>query len=375
VSLLEVTGVRVLFGTGRGFVSGDTTIVRAVDEVSMTIEAGRVVAVVGESGSGKTTLARAIAGLIEPTAGSMRFRGEPLRPIKFRPRNLRSQVQMVFQDPFESLNPRKTIFDALNQPLRNYGIVPAGDRKAEAIRLLELVGLVPGDAFLGRRARQLSGGQRQRVGIARALATRPSLIIADEAVSSLDVSIRAQILALFVALKADLGLAYLFISHDLAVVRSLADDVLVMYLGEIVEQGSTDAVFDDAVHPYTHALLAASPSPEPGAWARVSIVLTGDPPSPADVPTGCRFHPRCWLRERLGNPAICETEKPILAEIDGADGHRASCHFAHEARSAAASPFVDPLERSAVPSAGHVAYRGSLSAGSASQSGSAIADG
>ena len=294
--------------------------VRAVDGVSFHIDAGEVVALVGESGCGKTSLARAIAGLIKPSKGHVLLDGVEVTGFPAHlPALARAAVQMVFQDPFESLNPRKTVLATLSQPLRLHRIVAADAMREEAVRLLRLTGL-PEDA-LERYPHEFSGGQRQRIGIARAIAPRPRLLIADEAVSALDISIRAQLLTLLAELKRELALSMLFITHDLGVVRSFADRVLVMYLGRVVEEGPTESVFAAPRHPYTQALLAATPIPDPvAARANKRIILGGDVPSPRAIPPGCRFHPRCPLAI-----ARCAAEEPVRRLL--APGVAASCHL------------------------------------------------
>ncbi|WP_270937371.1 ABC transporter ATP-binding protein, partial [Falsiroseomonas oryzae] len=293
--LLEVRDLAVRFPVGGGWLGRGRKLVKALDGVSLDVAAGEIVAVVGESGCGKTTLARSILGLVQPSAGSLRFRGAELAGLHGATQlAYRRAVQMVFQDPFASLNPRRTVFGTLAQPLRIHGIVPPGELRAEAVRLLDRVGLSPGAAFLDRYPHQFSGGQRQRIGIARALAVRPEVIVADEAVSALDISIRAQILALMRRLRDELGVAWLFITHDLGVVRSVCDRVVVMYLGRVVEEGPTEAIFRRPRHPYTTALINACPVPDPVlARAPRPEPLGGDPPSPVSPPPGCRFHTRC----------------------------------------------------------------------------------
>ena len=306
--------------TGEGFFSRRVA-VRAVDGVSFGVGAGEVVALVGESGCGKTSLARAIAGLTAPAAGRVVLDGLDVTGFPASlPQDARAAVQMVFQDPFESLNPRKTVLATLIQPLRlNRNVAPEG-RRAEAARLMRLVGL-PEEA-LERYPHEFSGGQRQRIGIARAIAPGPRLLIADEAVSALDISIRAQLLALLRSLKDELDLSLLFITHDLGVVRSFADRVLVMYLGRIVEEGPTAAVFEQPRHPYTRALLAATPIPDPvAARAARREILGGDVPSPRAIPAGCRFHPRCPVAI-----ARCAVEAPVHRTTSAQAA--VSCHLA-----------------------------------------------
>ncbi len=324
-ALLTVEGVKVHYPVSSGIFHGATGHVRAVDGVNLSLEPGEVLALVGESGCGKTTLARAIMGLVEPTEGVIRLADQSLADLKGAQRKeYRRRIQMVFQDPFDSLNPRKNIFKTLAQPLTLHRMAPPDRIREEAARLLDMVGLSPGHTFLGRYPHQFSGGQRQRICIARAIATRPRVVIFDEAVSALDISIRAQILTLLKQLQGELDLAYVFITHDLGVVRSLCDRVAVMYLGQIVEEGRTDAIFTQPRHPYTAALLAASPMPDPEqARRRKKVVLGGDVPSPLDMPGGCRFHPRCPLRQD-----VCMGHAPPLAAVG--ENRRSACHFAEQ---------------------------------------------
>jgi oligopeptide/dipeptide ABC transporter ATP-binding protein len=326
--LLRAEDLVVHYDVGGGLLRSARGVVRAIDGIDLEVHAGEVLALVGESGCGKSTTARALLGLVAPTGGRILFQGED---VSHQPRadrlRYRRHVQMVFQDPFDSLNPRKTVLQTIVQPLRIHRIVPPGQMRTEAVRLLDSVGMSPGAAYLDRYPHQFSGGQRQRICIARAIATRPQVIVADEAVSALDVSIRAQILELFRDLSARLGLACIFITHDLSVVRSLSARVAVMYLGKIVEQGATDAIFTLPRHPYTRALIDASPVCDPGTrHARVRRLLEGDVPSPVDPPPGCRFHTRC----PVARPR-CAHDVPPLAPLDS---QRASaCHFAAEAES------------------------------------------
>jgi oligopeptide/dipeptide ABC transporter ATP-binding protein len=321
--LLSVDGLKVHFPLTGGAFRSPVGTVRAVDGVSFSIRHGEVVALVGESGCGKTTVARSILGLTHVTEGSIRLTGQEVGEGK-RSTDFRKRVQMVFQDPFESLNPRRTIFGTLTLPLKANRIVGKGQFRTECTRLLDQVGLSPGSAYLDRYPHQFSGGQRQRVGIARALATRPELVVADEAVSALDISIRAQVLALMRSLQAELKLSYLFITHDLGVVRSLADRVLVMYLGQVVEEGTTEALFRLPRHPYTRTLLAASPIPDPeAAKTRRRTPISGEVPSAINPPAGCRFHPRCPLVIDR-----CRTEAPTLRQIGEL---KTACHRAEEA--------------------------------------------
>jgi oligopeptide transport system ATP-binding protein len=313
--LLEVDGLAKHFpGRERG------RSVRAVDGVSFTIAAGETLALVGESGCGKSTTSRLVLRLIEPTAGRVRFEGRDLLALSPAAlRRQRRQMQIVFQDPYASLNPRLTIGDIIAEPLRVHGLATCRTAlRARVGELLEMVGL-PADAA-ARYPRQFSGGQRQRIGIARAIGPQPRLVVADEPVSALDVSLQGQIVNLLQDLQAKLGVSYLFVAHDLAVVRHIAHRVAVMYLGVIVETAPADRLFAAPHHPYTQALLSAAPEPEPGA-VRNRIILQGDVPSALFVPPGCRFHTRCPLVQD-----ICRNEVPPERLV--APGHSAACHFA-----------------------------------------------
>ena len=328
-ALLEVRDLRVHFPITRGTVFRRTVgWVHAVDGVSLQLATAETLGLVGESGSGKTTLGRAIVGLIPPTSGTILFRGLPLgakRAASDRP--ARAQLQMVFQDPIASLDPRWRVGASIAEPLRLNHIGSRAERNERVSDLLEVVGLSAGHA--GRYPHELSGGQRQRVGLARALALNPAVIVADEAVSALDVSIRAQVINLLRQLQDELKVSYLFIAHDLAVVRHLSDRVAVMYLGQIVEQAAAADLYSDPRHPYTVSLLSAVPVPDPSVEARRErIVLRGDPPNPASPPAGCRFHTRCWLRQRLGDPERCAVEEPVHEPVSA--GHTAACHYVHE---------------------------------------------
>ncbi len=293
--------------------------VQAVDDVSFTVNRGETLGLVGESGCGKSTLARAILQLIPPTSGSVTFEGREIAGLGSRAaRGLRSDMQMVFQDPYASLNPRKRIAQIVGDPMRLHGIVPRDGVKVAVQELLERVGLNP--EHYNRFPHEFSGGQRQRIGIARALSLNPKLIIADEPVSALDVSIQAQIINLLEDLQEELQLTYIFVAHDLSVVRHVADRIAVMYLGKIVEIGPAEAVYNTPIHPYTQALLSAVPIPDPRAnAARKQIVLEGDVPSPADPPSACRFHTRCPRATE-----ICSADEPAL--IDHGGEHFAACH-------------------------------------------------
>jgi oligopeptide/dipeptide ABC transporter ATP-binding protein len=323
--LLEVRGLVKRFPVRRGLFGGLSGEVHAVDGVSFDVRRGEVLGLVGESGCGKTTTGRCVLRLIEPTAGEIRFDGADITRLpRRRLRPLRRQMQIVFQDPFSSLNPRLSVGSMLSEPLAIHGIARGARARERVAELLELVGLSPDHAR--RYPHEFSGGQRQRLGLARALAVEPRLIVADEPVSALDVSVRAQVLNLLLDLQRRLGLTYLFVAHDLAVVEHVSDRVAVMYLGRIVEVADAPALYAAPRHPYTVALLSAIPVADPDR-PRGRVVLQGDVPSPVRPPAGCHFHPRCPMaRER------CRRDDPALLEV--APGHSSACHFAAELGSA-----------------------------------------
>jgi peptide/nickel transport system ATP-binding protein len=324
--VLEVTGLRKYFPIRQGFLQKTAGQVRAVDDVSFYIDRGETLALVGESGCGKTTTSRCILRAISPTEGHIVFHTDAggvvdvARLSKHRLRPLRRQMQMIFQDPFSSLNPRKTLLDIVGEPLLVNGMKNRRDRVDRVSELLRLVGMRP--EYMRRFPHAFSGGQRQRVGIARALALNPSLIVADEPVSALDVSVQAQILNLMLDLQAQLGLTYLFVAHDLSVVKHVSDRVAVMYVGQIVEMAPTVPLFTTPKHPYTEALLSAVPKPDPRLRAK-RIVLEGEVADPAHPPSGCYFHPRCPYAA-----PVCRVERPKLEAV--APGHFVRCHRARE---------------------------------------------
>ncbi|HSI67309.1 MAG TPA: dipeptide ABC transporter ATP-binding protein, partial [Planococcus sp. (in: firmicutes)] len=296
----------------------------AVDDISFTVYEGETVSIVGESGCGKSTTGRAILRLEEPTEGVVEFNGVNLASLSKREmRKYRKDLQIIFQDPYASINPRQTVSSVLTEAMEIQNVLPANKRRARVEELLETVGLLPYQA--DRFPHEFSGGQRQRIGIARALSVDPKLIICDEAVSALDVSIQAQVLNLLEELQEEYNLTYLFISHDLGVVRHISDRIIVMYLGKIAEIGDKKSLFENPKHPYTKALLSAIPVPDPDA-KKDRIVLKGDVPSPIDPPTGCRFHTRCPFATDK-----CVNEEPVLRTAEGmAEGHQASCHYIEE---------------------------------------------
>lgn len=315
---VDVRNLCQYFEVKRGMFSNINKTVKAVDDVSLQIYTGETFGVVGESGCGKTTLGKTILHLIPPTSGDVIIDGVNISGLdKEELRRARKDIQIVFQDPYSSLNSRLTVGTMLIEPMLAHGLCSRSEANERAVKLMDMVGLRT--FHLNRYPHEFSGGQRQRIAIARALATEPKFIVCDEAVSALDVSVQAQILNLLKKLKKELGLTYMFISHDLSVVRHVSDRIAVMYLGKIVELGTSSDLFEDGRHPYTQALLSAAPVPKPGA-KKERVMLTGDVPSPIDLPYGCRFHGRCSKCM-----AICKEKGPELREVS--EGHFCACHL------------------------------------------------
>ena len=318
-SLLVVRDLHKHYTVSSGLLGQRSVTLRAVDGISFTLERGETLGLVGESGCGKSTAGKALMRLIEPTSGSVRLNGVEITGLARGPlHKQRRQMQAVFQDPYSSLNPKMTAGALVGEPLVNFGMGTAAERKARVEDLFGRVGLRAAD--MAKYPHEFSGGQRQRLGIARALAPGPALVVGDEPVSALDVSVQAQVVNLLVRLQKEFGLAYLFIAHDLAVVRHISDRVAVMYLGRIVELATTAELFARPAHPYTQALLEAIPVPDPRR-RRTRAVLRGEVPSPIDPPTGCHFHPRCPMATER-----CKVEVPALRDLG--NGHTAACHYA-----------------------------------------------
>jgi peptide/nickel transport system ATP-binding protein/oligopeptide transport system ATP-binding protein len=323
-AFLQVNNLEKHFPVTRGiFIRRQIGAVRAVDGLTFDVKQGETLGVVGETGCGKSTMGRLLSRLLEPTGGSILYDGTDITHSNTRAmRPLRREIQMIFQDPYSSLNPRHTIGTIVGAPLKIQSVHTENGTKRAVQELMELVGLNP--EHYNRYPHEFSGGQRQRIGVARALALRPRLIIADEPVSALDVSIQAQVVNLLADLQKEFGLTYVFIAHDLSVVRHISDRVAVMYLGKIVEMASDADLYEHALHPYTHALLSAVPIPDPDSEnKRDRILLHGDVPSPLNPPPACRFHTRCWKAQE-----ICRTTEPPLLEL--APGHQVACHFPEE---------------------------------------------
>ncbi|MBT2584058.1 dipeptide ABC transporter ATP-binding protein [Planococcus sp. ISL-109] len=316
--LLKVEGLKKYFPIKGGFLGRVKGHVKAVDDVSFFVNEGETLGIVGESGCGKSTTGRMLMRLLDPTEGKVTFDGQELTSLApAEMRKARRDIQMVFQDPYASLNPRHSIEKILMEPLNVHNIGDPKERKRKVHEFLEIVGLSSYHAK--RYPHQFSGGQRQRIGIARALMTNPKLIIADEPVSALDVSIQAQVLNLMQDLQRDLKLTYIFIAHDLGVVRHISDRVGVMYLGQMAELADTESLYEKPLHPYTQALLSSVPVPDPG-FVREEVVISGDVPSPANPPSGCRFHTRCPFKMD-----ICSKEVPLFAEVE--PSHSVACHL------------------------------------------------
>ncbi len=325
--ILSAEGLKKHYPIKTGIVRRTTGHVKAVDGVSFDLHAGETLGVVGESGCGKSTLGRLLMRLEEPTDGALTFDGVDMFQARGKQlRRLRRDIQIVFQDPYTSLNPRMTVADIIGEPFEIHrDVVPKGGRKKRVQELMEMVGLSP--EHINRFPHQFSGGQRQRIGIARGIALNPKVLVCDEPVSALDVSVQAQVINVMEKLQKELGLAYVFIAHDLSVVRHISDRVAVMYLGKIAELGTGAEIYERATHPYTQALLSAVPVPDPTLRGkRQQIKLSGDVPSPANPPSGCRFHTRCWMAQ-----AICSEEEPALIERPDLGGaHESACHFAED---------------------------------------------
>ncbi|WRZ75266.1 dipeptide ABC transporter ATP-binding protein [Streptomyces sp. NBC_01237] len=323
--LLKVTGLVKHFPITKGVLKRRVGAVQAVDGLTFDVRPGETLGVVGESGCGKSTMGRLVTRLLEPTGGKVEFEGRDITHLsagKLRP--MRRDVQMIFQDPYGSLNPRHTVGGIVGTPFRLQGVTPEGGLKREVQRLLEMVGLNP--EHYNRYPHEFSGGQRQRIGIARALALKPKLVVADEPVSALDVSIQAQVVNLLDDLQDELGLTYMIIAHDLSVIRHVSDRIAVMYLGKIVELADRKSLYEAPMHPYTKALMSAVPVPDPRRRGAKSdrILLKGDVPSPISPPSGCRFHTRCWKATQ-----ICKTQEPPLIALK--TGHQVACHHPENA--------------------------------------------
>src|SRR5690349_5793546 len=329
-ALIDVEDLKVHFPIRSGIFQTEVGTVKAVDGVTFQVRRGETLGLVGESGCGKSTTGRAMIRLREPTEGKVSFDGIELGKLKTNElRKMRRRMQIIFQDPYGSLDPRMTVGSIISEPIETHHLAEGAAKKQRIQDLLRIVGLDP--KYVNRYPHEFSGGQRQRIGVARALAVEPEFIVCDEPISALDVSIQAQVLNLLTDLREQLGLTYLFIAHDLSVVKHISDRVAVMYLGKIVEIGPPDVMYANPGHPYSRALLSAVPVPDPEMERkRKRVILTGDVPSPVNPPEGCRFHTRCWLYERLGQPEQCRTIDPPLRTLTG--DHAAACHFAEQAQ-------------------------------------------
>ncbi|WP_442817853.1 ABC transporter ATP-binding protein [Streptomyces sp. NBC_01591] len=340
--LLKVTGLQKHFPIKKGMLQRNAGAVKAVDGIDFEVRSGETLGVVGESGCGKSTMGRLITRLLEPTAGKIEFEGKDITHLGvggMRP--MRRDMQMIFQDPYSSLNPRHTIGTIVGAPFKLQGVTPDGGVRKEVQRLLEVVGLNP--EHYNRYPHEFSGGQRQRIGIARALALNPKLVVADEPVSALDVSIQAQVVNLLDDLQSELGLTYVIIAHDLSVVRHVSDRIAVMYLGKIVELADRESLYKAPMHPYTKALLSAVPIPDPKRRSAKSerILLKGDVPSPISPPSGCRFHTRCWKATE-----VCKTQEPPLVALK--TGHQVACHHPENAPDQVPGQTVTAAAREAI---------------------------
>ncbi|MEJ7748044.1 MAG: oligopeptide/dipeptide ABC transporter ATP-binding protein [Candidatus Limnocylindrales bacterium] len=328
-NIVEVDDLKVHFPIRSGIFKTVAGSVKAVDGVSFEVRRGEILGLVGESGCGKSTIGRAMIRLREATSGHVYFDGTDLGALGGEElRKMRRKMQIIFQDPYGSLDPRMTVGSIVSEPIETHGLASGQAKRDRVAELLALVGLDPN--YVQRYPHEFSGGQRQRIGVARALAVEPEFIVCDEPISALDVSIQAQVLNLLADLRTRLGLTYLFVAHDLSVVKHISDRVAVMYLGKVVEIGPPEQLYASPGHPYTRALLSAVPVPDPTTERkRRRVILKGDVPSPVNPPSGCRFHTRCWLYERLGQPENCRTVDPALAILEG--DHAAACHYAAEA--------------------------------------------
>jgi oligopeptide transport system ATP-binding protein len=364
-NLVEVDDVKVHFPIRAGIFQTTKASVKAVDGVTFDVKRGETLGLVGESGCGKSTIGRAMIRLREATSGTVRFDGVNLATLSGNDlRRTRRRMQIIFQDPYGSLDPRMTVGSIIAEPIETHDLAEGEAKRERIADLLRLVGLDP--QYVKRYPHEFSGGQRQRIGVARALAVEPEFIVCDEPISALDVSIQAQVLNLLTDLKRRLGLTYLFVAHDLSVVKHISDRVAVMYLGKIVEIGPPDELYAAPGHPYTRALLSAVPVPDPVAERkRRRVILKGDVPSPVNPPPGCRFHTRCWLYERLGQPEDCRTIDPPLISVAERADHTAACHFAAEAlkTDVGIAHIGDALVRRGTPASAIASLESSISGG------------